>query len=122
MKKGTASDAHHTWFESFVNAVDGAEERSNTAAILDEGASSEENYPTQCIEWGDDEHTPLHYAAEEDDLKAVRTLTKKLGSTSANIQTRELRVAPFHLADSARHLEMVKSLIENGADYRRQGF
>ncbi len=68
------------------------------------------------LNWGDDQYTPLHYAAEVGDLDVVQELTEKY-EISVDITVGIYESTPLHLSALAGHLEVVKYLISKGADW-----
>ena len=88
-----ASPELTAWFQRFVNAVDHAEEWVEVAGVLTEGKRY--GYLDRVADWGDDQYTPLHYAAEEGDLEVVKALVQDYGFV-VDSKTSTYKSTPLH--------------------------
>ena len=101
------------WFESFVEAVDHAENFKEVQKVIGQGKA----YLACRVEWEDDEYTPLHYAAEQGNLEAVKELIEKHG-IPINIKTGLCQRTPLHLAALAGQLHVAKTLLQKSEHVR----
>ena len=113
-----ASADHEAWFQRFVDAVDHAEEWDEVAGILAEGRRR--GYLDKTVEWDDDQYTPLHYAAEEGNLKVVEELVKK-DNIPVDIITDGRGRTPLQFAASAGHLQIVEFFCETRSSNKPYG-
>ena len=102
-----AADSGTIWFESFVEAIDHAENFKEVQKVLDQGKA--QDYLACGVELEDDEYTPIHYAAEQGNLKVVQELVEKR-NVPVDIRTGIHQRTPLHLAALAGQLPVVKVL------------
>ena len=100
------------WFQRFVDTVDHAEEWAEVAGLLAEGRRC--GYLDKGVVWGDDQYTPLHYAAEVGDLDVTEELVKKY-NIPVDIRTDGYQRTPLHLAALRGNLEVVQYLVNKAA-------
>ncbi|MEM7055454.1 MAG: ankyrin repeat domain-containing protein [Bacteroidota bacterium] len=122
MDSGSGIEKEHSYsngaydFETFVELVNDTDDFDDIRIFLNDHTEEEMN---KTYDWEDDTYTFLHYAAEKCDIEVVEELVKNR-KVPVDITTGQRGRTPLQLAAVKGHSNVVKYLVEQGADVSKQ--